>query len=141
MNDSTTGLLSAQLLGSLHAVQAHLEEALAPLGLSLAKFGVLSNLADAGEPLPLSALAERQACVRSNITQLIDRLEAEKLVVRTPDPRDRRSIRAQITDEGRARRTAGLQAIRQAESALFQHLPPEERDWLMTMLRGLQKPR
>ncbi len=141
VNDSASGLLSAQLLGSLHAVQVHLEKALEPLGLSLAKFGVLSNLAEAGEPLPLSALAERQACVRSNITQLIDRLEAERLVLRTPDPHDRRSVRAQLTDEGQARRRAGLQAVRQAEAALFEHLPAEEREWLMTMLRGLQTPR
>ena len=141
MKDSIQGLLSAQLLGSLHAVQARLEEALEPLGLSLAKFGVLSNLADAGEALPLSALAERQACVRSNITQLVDRLEAEKLVTRTPDPKDRRSVRAQITDEGRKRRAAGLKAIKQAEAQLFEHLPKEEREWLMTMLRGLQTPR
>ena len=29
------------------------------------------------EPLPLSQLAERCSCVRSNITQLVDRLEAD----------------------------------------------------------------
>ena len=87
MNDS----LSFQLVVTLHAVVERLEEALEPLGLSLAKFGVLSRLAAAGEPLPLGTLAERCACVRSNITQLVDRLEAERLVMRADDPRDRRS--------------------------------------------------
>jgi DNA-binding MarR family transcriptional regulator len=38
------------------------------------------------------------ACVRSNITQLIDRMQAEGLVRRIPDPQDRRSVRAALTD-------------------------------------------
>ena len=102
MNDVTTTTRLGQFIQSLHAVEARLEAALEPLGLSLAKFGALAQLAAAGEPLPLSTLAERRACVRSNITQLVDRLEAEGLVKRSDDPRDRRSVRAELTDEGRA---------------------------------------
>ena len=103
MNDVTTTTRLGQFIQSLHAVEARLEASLEPLGLSLAKFGALAQLAAAGEPLPLSTLAERRACVRSNITQLVDRLEADGLVKRSDDPRDRRSVRAELTDEGRAR--------------------------------------
>ena len=73
--------LTLELLGSLRLVEEHLEAALEPLGLSLAKLKVLAELVAAGEPLPLRTLAERCACVRSNITQLVDRLEADGLVV------------------------------------------------------------
>jgi DNA-binding MarR family transcriptional regulator len=75
-------------------------EVLAPLRLSLAKVGVLHHLAAAGEPVPLSALAEVQKCVRSNITQLVDRLEKDGLVRRRGDPEDRRSVRAALTAAG-----------------------------------------
>ena len=69
-----------QLLSSvLHVaaeVQSRLEASLAPTGLSLAKLGALRHLAESNEPLPLGHLAERIACVKSNVTQLVDRLEA-----------------------------------------------------------------
>ena len=85
-----------QILAFLRAAQfleGRLEEAMADVGLSTARFGVLAQLAEAGEPLPLGVLAERLSCVRSNVTQLVDRLEADGLVRRVPDPSDRRSVR------------------------------------------------
>src|SRR5262245_62483769 len=109
MNESG-GPLTFEVLGALQTVAARLEVVLEPLGLSLAKFGALAKLVAAGEPLPLGTLAERCACVRSNITQLVDRLEAEKLVVRSDDPRDRRSIRAELTAKGRERHAEGGKA-------------------------------
>ena len=103
-----------RLLNLLHAarkIEERLEDALGEVGLSLAKMGVLAKLADADEPIPLSLLAERCACVRSNITQLVDRLEDDGLVRREPDPDDRRSIRATLTAEGRERHLAGRDVL------------------------------
>ena len=74
--------------------------ALARVGLSYAKYEVLKHLRDAHEPVTLGALAEGQRCARSNITQLVDRLESEGLVRRVDDPTDRRAIRAELTEEG-----------------------------------------
>jgi len=75
------------------------------------KLNVLTQLVQAGEPLPLSDLAARMACVRSNITQLVDRLEGEKLVRRVADASDRRSLRAAITPLGRERQAAWARKI------------------------------
>src|SRR4051812_46741715 len=83
-----------ELLGILHAAhaaEAEVEAKLGAVGLSLAKLFCLKALADAGDPLPLGQLAERLSCVKSNITQLVDRLEADALVARLPDPKDRRA--------------------------------------------------
>jgi len=132
------GAFSYELLGTLHAVEARFESVLEPLGLSLAKFGVLSKLAASGEPLPLRTLAERCACVRSNITQLVDRLEVEKLVVRSDDPRDRRSVLAELTAEGRSRQAAGLRALEEAERELVSRLPRKERASLLQLLQSLR---
>ncbi|HSL69177.1 MAG TPA: MarR family transcriptional regulator, partial [Longimicrobiales bacterium] len=86
-----------------HHVEHRLETALASVGLSLAKLGALRHLIESGEPLALGQLAERIACVKSNVTQLVDRLENDGLVKRVPDPNDRRSVLALVTDEGRER--------------------------------------
>ena len=92
----------------------------------------------AGEPLPLGTLAERCACVRSNITQLVDRLQAEKLVVRSDDPRDRRSVRAELTAEGRSRQAAGLEALYEAERALVARIPRRHREAFLESLQALR---
>lgn len=123
----------------MNTVAGRLEEALEPLGLSLAKFGALSRLVAADAPLPLSTLAERCACVRSNITQLVDRLEAEKLVARVHDPRDRRSILAELTDEGRSRQAAGKRAIEKAERDIFGSMAPERREALLELFEALRQ--
>jgi len=138
MKEIPLGSFAYPLLGALHSVEARFEAALEPLGLSLAKFGVLSKLAAAGEPLPLRTLAERCACVRSNITQLVDRLEVEKLVVRSDDPHDRRSVRAELTAEGRSRQAAGRRALEEAERALVSRLPRHDRTSLLQLLQSLR---
>ncbi len=129
---------SYALLGASHNVSERLEAALEPLGLSLAKFGALSKLVAAGEPMPLSTLAERCACVRSNITQLVDRLEADGLVSRADDPHDRRCIRAELTDEGRRKQAAGRRAIEKAERELLAHVPKAKQELLFELLRSFE---
>jgi DNA-binding MarR family transcriptional regulator len=138
VNDFAPGALAKEVTMTLHTLEGRLEAALEPLGLSLAKFGVLSKLVAAQEPLPLRLLAEQCACVRSNITQLVDRLEADKLVRRADDARDRRSILAELTPEGRSRHADGLRALEAAEKELFAPLPERQRKTLIELLRSLR---
>lgn len=58
------------------------------------------------EPLPMRRIAERIRCEPSNVTGIVDRLEARGLVERRPDPADRRVKLAAATPDGR--RTAEL---------------------------------
>ncbi len=127
-----------ELLAALQGVETRLEAALEPQGLSLAKLGLLDKLVTAGAPVPLGALAEQCACVRSNITQLLDRLEASGLVARAEDPVDRRLKRAALTALGRARHAEGVRALEQAERELFAPLSPERRAQLLELLRALR---
>ncbi|MCH8242565.1 MAG: MarR family transcriptional regulator [Planctomycetes bacterium] len=100
------------------AIEQRLEEALARVGLSLAKFGALMHLVEAGEPLTLSECAKKMACVRSNITQLMDRLEADGLVRRVEDPQDRRAVRAAVTRLGAERQAAGAKEVAKVQAEL-----------------------
>jgi len=114
--------LTFSLLGAAHAVEARIESSLSPLGLSLAKLNVLGILVASNSPLTLGELAQKLACVRSNVTQLVDRLETDGLVRREPDPADRRSIRAVVTDTGRDREKAGSIALAEVQDEVSQVL-------------------
>ncbi|HEX3553192.1 MAG TPA: MarR family transcriptional regulator [Thermoanaerobaculia bacterium] len=129
--------LAFQMLGAAHEVEARLESALDRIGLSVAKFGVLAKLVEAGEPLALGCLAERSSCVRSNMTQLVDRLEAERFVERVNDPSDRRSVRAALTPAGRERHAEGVRVVEEAGQAVFASLDDAERATLKRVLAHL----
>src|SRR5262249_24190298 len=114
--------LMFSLINAGHAVEQSLEKALARAGLSLAKFGALTHLVEAGEPLSLSECAEKMTCVRSNITQLVDRLEADGLVRRVRDPQDRRTVRAAVTRHGIERQAAGAKEVARVQAEFFETL-------------------
>jgi DNA-binding MarR family transcriptional regulator len=104
------------LIHAARAIEHRMEAALEIVELSSPKFAVLTILVDADDALTLSELAARSSCVRSNMTQLIDRLEADGLVRRVDDPHDRRSVRAELTVLGRERQAAGatqMDAVRE----------------------------
>ena len=130
------------LFAVLHAssvLEGRVEARLSDVGLSLAKLAALHQLAEAGESLPLGQLAERLSCVKSNVTQLVDRLEADGLVSRAADPNDRRSRLAVLTDAGRAAYAKGSEIQNQAEQELFGVLTSAESDTLHQLLGKLQQ--
>ncbi len=142
MNEFTATLcptsLAFRMLGAAHEVEARLESALDRIGLSVAKFGVLAKLVEAGEPVALGYLDERSSCVRSNMTQLVDRLEADRLVERVNDPSDRRSVRAALTPAGRERHAEGVRILEDAGREVFSTLDEEERATLTRVLSRLR---
>src|SRR5437667_12745788 len=125
------------LLETAEAVEARLEAALSPTGLSMAKLAVLHVLVEAQEPLPLSDLAERQHCVRSNITQLVDRLEKDGFVRRRADSNDRRSVRAALTAAGTRAHAEGMDALRQVQRATMGPLNAGDAESLRAALKAL----
>lgn len=120
------------------AVEQRLEEALAPVGLSLAKFGMLMHLVEAGEPLSLSECAKKMSCVRSNITQLMDRLEADGLVRRVEDPQDRRAVRAEVTRLGVERQAASAKEVAKVQAELAKTLSGMDHDALQRALSAIE---
>jgi DNA-binding MarR family transcriptional regulator len=130
------GALSA-VLRTAERLEERLEEALGAVGLSLSKFDAMDQLIRAGEPLILGDLAGRLRCVRSNVTQLVDRLEAEGLVRRGTCTEDRRAIRAKVTPVGLERHRAGVAAIRVVQQELAERLGAEDRAELVRLLSSV----
>jgi len=131
-----TGLFA--VLHTSSVLESRVETKLADIGLSLAKLAALHRLSEAGESLPLGQLAERLSCVKSNVTQLVDRLEADGLVSRAGDPNDRRSRLAVLTDAGRDAYQKGRQIQIETEQALFGALTQDESATLHTLLAKLK---
>jgi DNA-binding MarR family transcriptional regulator len=125
-------------LHAAHALEGRLEAALAGVGLSGPKFSVISELMRAGRPLSLSDLATRLSCVKSNMTQLVDRLEADGLVKRVDDPGDRRAVKAELTEAGLAKAKAGAAEIDRLNGALSAALRAEDREAVERVMLALK---
>jgi DNA-binding MarR family transcriptional regulator len=143
MNSSSTAQVRASddtmfsLIRAAHQLEERLEAALGGVGLSTPKHSVLSELVNAGKPLTLSELAARLSCVRSNITQLVDRLESDGLVRRVDDPQDRRSILAELTPLGREKQAAGASLVAGLKSDLAERLSAADKSALQRILGAL----
>ncbi len=79
-----------------------LDHRLAPLGLSEARWQCLLKLGRAGGPLPQVELADRMGITPPTLVKLLDRLEDDGLVLRQPEPGDRRAKRVQLTEKASA---------------------------------------
>ncbi len=72
---------------------------LAELELTAAQAQLLLNL-EPGRPLAMNELANALGCDASNVTGLVDRLEARNLIERRSDPADRRVKMIAVTPTG-----------------------------------------
>jgi MarR family transcriptional regulator, organic hydroperoxide resistance regulator len=87
------------------------------LGLSFAQAHAL-RLLDPDEPMPMSALAERLFCDASNVTGIVDRLEARGLVRRQSAEGDRRVKALTITPAGMQLREKAMELMSQPPEAI-----------------------
>jgi len=106
------------------------------------EFDVLAALRRAGAPYALSPgeLIRATLVSSATMTHRVDRLTAQGLVSRAPDPHDRRGVRVALTDDGRSRVEATLMDLVDAEDRLLTGLSRTERHELASLLRRLLLP-
>ncbi|MFE0473826.1 MarR family winged helix-turn-helix transcriptional regulator [Streptomyces sp. NPDC058947] len=133
------GLLAEQLLRltrRVHRIQKrHLEQR--DLGITPAQSRLLRTLAHWGSPPRMADLAERLEVVPRAVTTLVDGLEASGKVRRVPDPANRRVIRIELTDDGRAALRELRAARRSAGEEILAPLTEEQRESLGGLLDTL----
>lgn len=88
------------------------------------------------EPLPMRKLAQKLKCEPSNVTGIVDRLEARGLAERRPDPADRRVKMAAATEEGLRVARDLREGLRFAREPLA-GLSSQERGTLRDLLRRM----
>lgn len=94
-----TKLQVLELLAAIGTAQwREFAAAAAQYGLTSTQARVLAQL---DGPVPMRGLATLLVCDASNVTGIVDRLEARELVRREPDPADRRVKNVVATDAGR----------------------------------------
>ena len=107
--------------------------ALEATGVSLKEHFVLVALMSAPmTQLELSALVKID---KSVISATLDTLEAKGLVVRTPDPSDRRARRPKLTPQGRKLCQRATLVTQKAEQELLDQLEPAQREAFLDVLR------
>jgi DNA-binding MarR family transcriptional regulator len=123
----------------LELARTHLRErltvAIAAFELSPPQAHALQVL-EPGRPLPMRDLAARLRCDASNITGIVDRLEARGLVERRPAPGDRRVKALVVTDKGVALRASLVERLHRVPPA-FAGFSAEERRTLLDLLRRI----
>lgn len=88
-------------------------------------------------PTKMSGLATALGVTARRVTALVDALEDEGLVSRSPDPRDRRVTWVSVTESGTAVVDRLYQAHREAIAGLFGELAPERKAELLQTIREL----
>jgi DNA-binding MarR family transcriptional regulator len=104
------------------------------LDLHPAQAGALMNLAS---PLSMRELADALVCDSSNVTGLVDRLEARGLVARQLTPEDRRVKQVVLTDAGRRVREQLVDQVGQPPAGFERLSGSELRDLRDLLARAL----
>jgi DNA-binding MarR family transcriptional regulator len=120
-------------------IQSAVDTALRPHGLTFARYEalVLLSFSRTGR-LPMRVMGERLQLHPTSVTNIVDRLEADGLVKRTPHPTDRRTTLIEITDAGRDRREAATQAVTDIDFGL-RGLTTRQTKQLSTLLARVRK--
>jgi DNA-binding MarR family transcriptional regulator len=112
-------------------------ETLADYGLNHGEYRLLLRLATRTADHRLSAgeLSRMLALSSGAMTNRLDRLEKAGLIRRVPDPRDRRGVLVELTEDGQQRIDAAVTEQAAKEIDAFSALSPKELTQLNALLR------
>jgi DNA-binding MarR family transcriptional regulator len=135
--DTSTLRIAARVVRLARYLDRDATEHLAPLGLNEGEVNVLAALRRAGPPHELTPTELYRSLLVSSgaMTNRLDRLEAAGLLVRTPDPDDRRRVRVGLTEEGVELIDAAIDAHVEGLGRLFADLERRDADALTGLLR------
>ena len=101
--DCAAGCTAVTSLMRVHQMMTRrADQILAPIDLTFARYELLVRLYFRAGSLPLTHLSKALQIHQTSITSLVDRLEKQGLIRRTPHPTDRRVTMAEMTPAGRA---------------------------------------
>jgi DNA-binding MarR family transcriptional regulator len=138
--DAAAGMAAVtSLMRAQQIVLARVEEVLRPFDLTFARYEVLMLLLfSRSGALPLSRLGDRLQVHPTSVTNVVDRLEAQGFVRRSPHPRDRRATLAELTSSGRE---LALEATDELNARVFAApgLGPDGIEHLVDVLTELRR--
>src|SRR6266567_1049533 len=129
--------LMEQFRAIAHATHNQTNARMSAAGLSLARFRVLSALQSAGR-IRMNELSAALGVVPRTVTTIVDALEKDAMLVRLPDPADRRATLLEITEDGLSQLLRFRAMHDSAAAELFDVLTATERLQLARLLLRLQ---
>lgn len=132
-----------EVLSRVTRLAKHLDrlrkQSFAAHGLETWEWDVLSVLRRIGAPHELSPgqLVAATMVTSGTMTNRVDRLAEQNLVVRRPDPLDRRGVLVRLTPEGLTRVDAALDELLIHEHQLLSALPESDRAVVASALAAL----
>ena len=122
------------LVRLLHQINYALwSEELGHANVTPVQYSVLTALSIRGEQ-DQTTLADEIGIDRTNVAEVLSRLEARKFVRRKENPADRRARLACLTPKGRALMTGLFPAMQRSQDRLLAPLTQKERDLFMATL-------
>lgn len=113
IGDASAMRLATSIMRVQQLLLADLDRALRPFGITFARYEVLMLLSfSRSGPLALSKIGQRLMVHPASVTNAIDRLVDQGLVLRESDSTDRRRVLASLTTEGK-------RVLKRATSALM----------------------
>lgn len=110
---------------------------LAPYGVTPVQYGVLRCLWDENGQT-VKQLADRLSLDSSTMTGILDRMEQKGLIVKQPDPRDRRALQVVLTERGQSLEAPLTLVIEEANRKALQNLDDSEKEILKDLLQRLE---
>lgn len=130
---------SGRLLRLAKLVEKRTEAVLRPFGLTVWKFDVMATLRRHDCDLSPGELMAATMLSSGAMTNRLDRLESDGLISRRPDPADRRGVRVELTEAGRALVDRVIEA-RLAEALLIEStLEHDEAQELARLLAKMER--
>ncbi len=128
-------LLVLRLWRASAAFDRRLADELAHYGLTVAAFRLVGEVLRAPDGLRQGELARRLGVRPPTISNAVDRLERDGLVVRRVDPEDPRARRVHLAPD--APLTKGIDVLQRMEAALLEGLDPADHARLTPLLDHL----
>ncbi len=135
---SSTIEISQGMFKLYHQVSRLVNECMMDEGVSLARSKFLLLLECQG-PQRSTDIACALGFAPRTVTEAIDGLERDKLVMREPDPKDRRAKIVSITDMGRTVISAAQQPQHKTIEAIFNVLTEDQKQHMKEIIRCLSE--
>lgn len=130
--------LWVRLLRTARAIENELRVRLrVAFGVTLPQFDVIATLARKSEGMTMTELSRLLMVSNGNVTGIIDRLVADKLVLRKAPLEDRRSINVRLTPKGAAQFDAMAKIHEEWVDCLLSDFNDTEAGILINQLDGL----
>ncbi|MBI4780745.1 MAG: MarR family transcriptional regulator [Oscillatoriophycideae cyanobacterium NC_groundwater_1537_Pr4_S-0.65um_50_18] len=129
--------VTGRVLRIARLLEKHRESVLAEYGLNVWSFDMLATLRRQGSPYQLKPTDLYELLMLSSgaMTNRIDRLEQDGVVVRIRDPEDRRSVSVQLTPKGIELTNTVMPILFEREKQFLEHFTKTETQMLTKSLR------